>query len=189
MVKKTKKELANARSTGKARKMKAVLGFIASASGVGGFVNGVIRADLNRSTTFEGRDTEGKLMHIIDNFLGRMFSWNPFGVVKVGRKPIRPLGWVNLDTVGAGVTALASFVLRAAPNFKGKGLIKKSLDNAVFPYLLGSGVGQVFDPPANPGGAPEGQAVEVIDGSTHRSGGRTLGRTGRQLMVISSRTL
>jgi len=76
--------------------------FISSVAGVSGFVSGVVKNDIVDSPTFKDRDLEGKLQHIADVFLGRTIGYSPFGVATKSRM-LKPFGWVNTSTVGAGL--------------------------------------------------------------------------------------
>jgi len=126
--------------------------FVSTASGVSGFVSGVVKNDIQGSTTFQGRDLEGKLQHIADIFLGRTIGFSPFGLAPVSRK-LKPFGWLNTSTLGAGASLVAHTLLKQAPSFPFKAKIQGGLKNGVFPFLLFQGIGAIFDPPpASPAG-------------------------------------
>jgi len=142
MAKKKKKNGSKGRSA-----MTKVWNLISGAAGAGGFVSGVVKADIDSSTTFAGRDTEGKIQHIADVFLGRTIGWSPFGIATKTRK-LKPLNLLNTSTFGAALSFFVDRALQAAPSFPYKPWVKRANIKAVFPYLLGQGVGKVFDPPA-----------------------------------------
>jgi len=121
--------------------------FVSSVAGISGFVSGVTKNDIAASTTFAARDLEGKLQHIVDVFLGRTIGFTPFGVAPVSRK-LKPLGWINTSTAGAGAAALIHWLLGQAPTFPFKAHIRSGLSKGVLPFLLFEGIGKVFDPPA-----------------------------------------
>jgi hypothetical protein len=133
-------------------KMGKLWKFVSTAAGVSGFVSGVVKNDIASSTTFAGRDIEGKLQHIADVFLGRTIGFSPFGIATKTRK-LKPFGWLNTSTLGAGFTLLVHTVLKQAPSFPFKAKIQGGLKNGVFPFLLFQGIGAIFDPPpASPAG-------------------------------------
>jgi len=128
-------------------KMTKLWKFVATASGVSGFVSGVVKNDIAVSTTFAGRDIEGKLQHIADVFFGRTIGFSPFGIAPTTRK-LKPFGWLNTSTLGAGASLLVHMLLKQAPSFPFKAKIQGGLKNGVFPFLLFQGIGAIFDPPA-----------------------------------------
>ena len=136
----------------KAGKMAKVWKFIGTASGISGFVSGVVKNDIVSSTTFEGRDLEGKAQHVIDVFFGRTLGFSPFGIASKTRK-LKPLGWVNISTFGAVFSEALRWALGQAPSFPFKAQIRQGLGKGVTPFLLFEGIGKVFDPPpASPAG-------------------------------------
>jgi len=136
---------------GRLSKMGKFWKFVGTASGISGFVSGVVKNDIQGSTTFEGRDIEGKLQHIADVFFGRTIGFSPFGVAPKTRR-LKPLGWVNTSTFGAGLSEALRWALGQAPTFPFKAQIRQGLGKGVTPFLLFEGIGKVFDPPASPAG-------------------------------------
>jgi len=145
---------------GRLSKMGKFWKFVGTASGISGFVSGVVRNDIEGSTTFQGRDIEGKLQHIADVFLGRTIGFSPFGVAPKTRR-LKPFGWLNTSLLGAGAAAATHWTLGQAPAFPFKGKIRQGLSKGVFPFLLFEAVGKVFDPPpSSPAGT--GRAVSRV---------------------------
>jgi len=134
-------------SSHKPGKMAKIWKFISTASGISGFVSGVVKNDIQGSTTFATRDIEGKFQHIVDVFLGRTIGYSPFGIAPKTRM-LKPLGWINSSTAGAGGAAFLHWLLGQAPTFPFKAQIRSGLSKGVLPFLLFEGIGKVFDPPA-----------------------------------------
>ena len=139
-----KKKKNNSKAPGKMAKLWK---FVSTAAGISGFVSGVVKNDIASSTTFKGRDLEGKFQHIADVFLSRTIGYAPFGIAEKARK-FKPLGWINTSTLGSGAALGLHWLLGQAPNFPFKGKIRSGLKNGVFPFLLFQGLGAIFDPPA-----------------------------------------
>jgi len=140
------------KSSHKPGKMAKLWKFVATASGISGFVSGVVKNDIASSTTFAGRDLEGKLQHIVDVFLGRTIGYSPFGIAPKTRR-LKPLGWINTSTAGAAGAGFLHWLLGQAPTFPFKAQIRSGLAKGVLPFLLFEGIGKVFDPPpASPAG-------------------------------------
>jgi len=134
--------------------------FVSTASGISGFVSGVVKNDIEGSTTFAGRDIEGKLQHIADVFLGRTIGFSPFGVAPKTRK-LKPFGWLNTSLLGAGLSEATRWTLGQAPSFPFKGKIRSALGKGVTPFLLFEAIGKVFDPPpSSPAGT--GRSVSRV---------------------------
>jgi len=147
-------------------KMAKLWKFVATASGISGFVSGVVKNDIASSTTFSGRDLEGKFQHIADVFFGRVIGFSPFGIAPKSRM-LKPLGWVNTSTFGAGLAGVLHWTLGQAPTFPFKAQIRSGLAKGVLPFLLFEGIGKVFDPPpASPAGTGRitSRVVEVERG-------------------------
>jgi len=136
----------NKKNSGKASKMGKLWKFVATASGISGFVSGVVKNDIADSTTFKARDTEGKIQHIADVFLGRTIGFSPFKIAEKTRK-FKPLGWINTSTLGSGAALGLHWLLGQAPSFPFKAKVRGGLKNGVFPFLLFQGIGAIFDPP------------------------------------------
>lgn len=131
--------------------------FVSTASGISGFVSGVVKNDIEGSTTFAGRDIEGKLQHIVDVFLGRTIGFSPFQIAPKSRR-LKPLGWLNSSLLGAAASELTRWLLGQAPSFPFKGKIRSALGKGVTPFLLFEAIGKVFDPPPS---SPAGTGLSV----------------------------
>jgi len=134
--------------------------FVSTASGITGFVSGVVRNDIEGSPTFAARDIEGKMQHIADVFLGRTIGVSPFGVAVKSRR-LKPLGWLNTSLLGAGLSEATRWTLGQAPSFPLKAKIRQGLGKGVTPFLLFEAIGKVFDPPpSSPAGT--GRSVSRV---------------------------
>ena len=147
-------KLTKAARAAKARAGRKLWGAVKGASGLVGFIQGVIGKDLEKSPTFQDPATpiETKFKLAAAYFLGRVFDYNPFTDVLTGvKRKVKPFGWMNESLLYAAGGIATSWALSKAPNFPLKGYIQKGLRNGAIPISLGKALGGVFSANPHPG--------------------------------------